>query len=297
MGEHKLVAAARTFLYANARLIDRRRFEYHFEGGPKQAVIDALKLYQNRDGGFGNALEPDIRCPDSQPVPTEMALQIMDEIELFDPGIVSGIARYLRAIALPGGGFPLVFRSAGNYPQAPWWKAEQDDAPSINPTGTILGLLRKQNAETSFYHESWFRDSEAYAWRVVGNGGELPHGYHDGVQWATFLEHAEDQARAALHRPAFDAWLLSPGTIELDPHAGGYVQKALDWAPTKDSYAAKRIADADVRRHLDALVASQQEDGGWPMSWPAVAPGAEAEWRGWITVNRLLTLKSYGIIG
>lgn len=295
MGQRKLVSAARTFLYANARLIDRRRFEYHFEGGSKEAVIDALRPYQNRDGGFGNALEADIRTPLSQPVPTEVALHLMDEIDGFDGDIVAGIVRYLREIALPGGGFPFVFRSASELPHAPWWKADRDDVASINPTGNVLGLLRKQRADVSFFGEPWFRESEAYAWRVIEEDGD-PHGYHDGIQRVTFLAHAADQARAALHRPALDAWLKAPGTIELDPHAGGYAHKVLDWAPEKGSYAGRFVAEADIRRHLDALVAAQQDDGGWQTSWEAVAPGAAAEWRGWITVERLKTLKSYGLI-
>lgn len=57
---------AREFVYANARLLDRRRFEYHFEQGKAHPVLDALRAYQNSDGGFGSALEPDIRTPCSQ---------------------------------------------------------------------------------------------------------------------------------------------------------------------------------------------------------------------------------------
>lgn len=78
MENRRILERAKSFLYQNARLLDRRRYEYFFEEGTKEAVIEALRPYQNRDGGFGNALEPDIRCPHSQPVPTEMALTIMD---------------------------------------------------------------------------------------------------------------------------------------------------------------------------------------------------------------------------
>ena len=38
-----------------------------FEDGPAEPVIEALRGYRNPDGGFGHALEPDVRCPSSQP--------------------------------------------------------------------------------------------------------------------------------------------------------------------------------------------------------------------------------------
>jgi hypothetical protein len=84
MGESQILSRAKDFLYKNARLLDRKRYEYHFEGGSSVEVINVLKAYQNEDGGFGNALEPDIRCPQSQPVPTEMALTIMEEVGFFE---------------------------------------------------------------------------------------------------------------------------------------------------------------------------------------------------------------------
>lgn len=56
--------------------------ERSFKDGSPNYVVDALRLYQNADGGFGNALEPDIRCPDSQPVPVQYALKVLDPVGL-----------------------------------------------------------------------------------------------------------------------------------------------------------------------------------------------------------------------
>ena len=67
---------ARQFILGNARLLDRKRFAFRFEGGSAKDVVAALRPYQNVDGGFGHALEPDLRCAASQPVPTELALEI-----------------------------------------------------------------------------------------------------------------------------------------------------------------------------------------------------------------------------
>ncbi|MBM7563143.1 hypothetical protein [Paenibacillus sacheonensis] len=294
MSESVILSRAKDFLYGNARLLDRKRFEFHFEGGPGEDVIEVLRTYQNRDGGFGNALECDIRCPSSQPVPTEMALLIMDEIGLFDRDMIRGIASYVRDHTLPGGGIPFVYRSAAEYPHAPWWKTEADDQPAINPTGRMIGLLYKQQAYADFMDEEWFTRNVNYIWNALAS--ETPEGYHDGVQWLSFLENTPETDRRDSHWPLLDAWLARPGVIERNPYAKGYVQKVLDWCPSPASYASKFITDDERYRHLDMLALQQQTDGGWPISWEALSPGTETEWRGWITVERLRTLRAYEII-
>ncbi|WP_010268089.1 hypothetical protein [Paenibacillus senegalensis] len=294
MNINEVLERAKLFLYRNGRLLDRRRFEYFFEGGSKEAVIEALRSYQNPDGGFGNALEPDIRCPYSQPIPTEVALHIMDELDYFPPDLLEGIINYVKQTTLSEGGLPLIFRNAGEYPSTPWWKVERDDLPSMNPTGTIIGLLYKQKTRTDFFREDWFKKSVHFLWHYMET--EKPKGYHDGIHWITFLQHTPETARAEKYLKKVDEWLQLPETIELDPEAEGYVHKVLDWVPQKGDYPGKFISDTDVNVHLQALIRQQAEDGGWPISWQAVGPGAEAEWRGYLTVERLKTLRSYGII-
>lgn len=295
MRQGKVLERAKDFLYKHARLLDRKRFEYHFEGGSNECVKGVLRAYQNIDGGFGNALEPDLRCPQSQPVPTEMALAIMAEVGAEDRAILELVAQYLGSITLPDGGIPFVFQSASLYPHASWWKTEADDVPSINPTGQIISLLYQLQAGDEMYEADWFRRNVSYIWRCIEEG-ELPQGYHDGVQWIAFLEHTPERERAKRGQSRLDEWLSRPGVIERDPKAAGYVQKVLDWCPTPDSYARKFVTDQEVEAHLDHLLQEQQEDGGWPINFPAVSSAGEAEWRGWVTVERLRTLKAYGVI-
>lgn len=292
MSPNDILQRAREFVYGNARLIDRKRFAYWFENDSREDVLNALRAYQNADGGFGNALEADLRCPDSQPAPTEMALSIMDELDAYDPDILRGVARYLRSIALPEGGFPFVFRSAEAYPYAPWWRVERDDQPSINPTGQILGYLYRQQTLPEIRQEEWFVRSVEYLWREVEQGE--PTWYHDAVNWIAFLEHVPDRRRAEEPLARLDRWLTKPGVIERNLDASGYVKKVLDWAPTPDSYAAKVISEREFQEHLDHLIREQQEDGGWPINWEAPSPAAEQEWRGWMTVQRLKTLRAFG---
>src|SRR5207237_6200094 len=70
------IEAAEQFLAANARVLERRRFERLFRGGDAGPVRDAVAAYRNPDGGFGHALEPDGRCPGSQPLAIDFALPL-----------------------------------------------------------------------------------------------------------------------------------------------------------------------------------------------------------------------------
>lgn len=91
--------AARTFIYRNARPLDIARWRYLFEDGSKEDVITALLSYQNEDGGFAHALEPDCWNPNSAPIQTWVATEIIRKIELEDRDhpLIKGILNYLSS--------------------------------------------------------------------------------------------------------------------------------------------------------------------------------------------------------
>jgi len=87
--------SSRAFVYRHGRLIDRKRFSYHFEGGSKRDVMDVLACYQNEDGGFGHGLEPDIMCPASSAIASEMATRYLDELEVSDGALVDRLEKWI----------------------------------------------------------------------------------------------------------------------------------------------------------------------------------------------------------
>jgi hypothetical protein len=68
---------AKIFLNSKARKLERALFEFEFENGSKENVVDELKAYQNEDGGFGNGLEPDFRCKESSALATAIGLHYL----------------------------------------------------------------------------------------------------------------------------------------------------------------------------------------------------------------------------
>ena len=98
--------AAAGFLWRTGRLIDRHRFAHQFLGGDRAPVLAALAAYQNPDGGFGNALEPDLRGPVSQPETAEVAFWVLDEVDAMDHPMVAAACGWLVTASTPEGGSP-----------------------------------------------------------------------------------------------------------------------------------------------------------------------------------------------
>jgi hypothetical protein len=118
-------------------------------------------------------------------------------------------------------------------------------------------------------------------------------GPDDAVSVLTFLEHVPDRARADEVFARLSDRIMND-LVALDPSAEGYVKTPLEYAPRPDRLARRLFDDATIERHLDALEAKQQDDGGWPITWEPPSPAAAHEWRGYVTVRSLDVLAAYG---
>jgi hypothetical protein len=279
--------AAADFLAGHARVLDRRMFQRLFSGGAAEPVRDAVAAYRNADGGFGHALEPDCRAAASQPAAVEMAMRIMDLADAWDERLVRDAIDWLTAIAPAEGGAAFIQPSVSEGPHAPWWVPAEGHPASLIQTGQIAAMLYARE----FAHP-WL-DGAA---RVMWSGIETltsPNGYEMfGV--LAFLEHVPDRKRA---EDAFDRigpLLLSSGLVALDPAAEGETFGPLDFAPLPGSIARRLFDAPTIDAHLDHLAGAQRDDGGWMFNWPSWSPAAEADWRGFITVDALRVLRANG---
>jgi hypothetical protein len=281
------IARASTFMWSNARLIDRYRFAYHFGAGEAQPVLDTLRAYQNADGGFGNALEPDIRAPISQPQPVEVAFHVLDELDMMDDPMVARACEYLKRITTRDGGVPFVLPMPDEFPRAPWWNTEPDPPAAVNPPAAIAGLLHKHHIA-----HPWLATATEFCWREIER--ERAWDGHDYLVLFTFLQFVAERDRAARAYGRLARQLLDGGVVTFDPAAQGYVFLPLQFAPTPDSPQRRLFDDDTIERHLDALVGRQQPDGGWAIGFEPPSPAALLEWRGSVTISTLLTLRAYG---
>ena len=97
--------AAITFVTTHARTLDRRRLSHLLGDGSAAEVVAALDAYRNPDGGYGWALEPDLRSSTSRPVAAMHALEVLAEVP-FLAGHGRSLCDWLAAHSLPDGGMP-----------------------------------------------------------------------------------------------------------------------------------------------------------------------------------------------
>ncbi len=278
---------AHDFLWTHARVLERRIFEHGFGGGSAEAVERALAAFRNPDGGFGQALEPDCRTPHSQPEATRWGLAVLDEVGSLDDERARPCADWLGSVATPEGGLPFCLPSVEGYPRAPWWRPVPQ--PDLNPTGRLVGLLRRCLPE-----HPWVLRAAAWCWEQAL--GELPASQYQAHAALDFLLHEPDQARA---RPLLDALgeALGDGrVVPVDPAAESGspdVHTPLHFAPAPAHPVRPFFRDAVIEAFLDRLAADQQPDGGWPIDWPAPGTTAVAEWRAIRTLEALQVLSAY----
>jgi len=279
----RAVSRAERYLLLHGRLIDRLRFEALFRGASRTRVLDALRCYRNDDGGFGNALEPDLRGSGSQPEPVEVAFWILDELDAFDDPMVAAACDYLLGITAKDGGVPFALPSVRDTPRAPWWETGEEPPGNLIPTASIAGLLHKHGVA-----HPWLGPATDFCWSAIADISDTtPYEARAVVQ---FLNLVPDRARAEAEFARLREALLA--MVTFDPDASGEVHFPLDFAP---SPLRLPLFTQDVLdRHLEALAAAQSDEGGWQGNWLIWTPVVEHEWGGFITVHRLRTLQAYG---
>jgi hypothetical protein len=283
-----ILDSAWTFLLNNGRLLERRLFAFHFRGGPREhsreAVLAALRAYQNDDGGFGNALEPDKRTPSSQPIDQEIALRVMNDVGL-DDASARRMCDWLTTVTTDEGGVPFTLPTVSDSPHAPWWGADDPHpAANINPTSSIAGLMHKLGVK-----HAWLDRATDYCWRVIETT-DIEE-VHALLTVLVFLQYAPDRARVRAASARVKAAVMKLVTLDA---TAGYVHRPLDFAPSPDSLARAWFNDAVIASNLDWFISQQQADGGWPIAWPTVSVTNEMEHRGVVTLNTVKTLRAYG---
>jgi hypothetical protein len=280
------VRAAERFVWLSGRLIDRHRLAHLLHGDRAASVLAALRPYQNPDGGFGHALEPDLRGPISQPQPVEVALHVLDEVDAFSDPMVGAACDYLAGITTSDGGVPFVLPSVRPYPRAPWWETGDDPPASLNPTAAIAGLLHKHGVD-----HPWLGPATEFCWsRLVGL--ERTDAYEARAS-LLFLEHAPDRTRAEAVFDRLGALIAGQGLGAPEPDPEGQAHTRLDFAPAPGSIGRRLFRDDVIEAALDRLVAAQGEDGGWPVPWPVWTPATGPEWRAVLTIGALRQLRAY----
>jgi len=296
---------ARSFVYRSARPLDLARWQYHFEQGTREAVLAALAFYQNEDGGFGHALEPDSWNPNSSPIQTWTATEILREIgcaEREHP-IIRGILRYLDCGRdFDSRHWSAVVASNNDYPHAPWWHSGSASSShhSYNPTACLAGFALAYADRNSRLFETAAQIAREAVQAYFAQG--LLDDMHTALCYIRLMEYAEQAgAEPPFDLPALKAMLreqvqhsITGNTAEWE---SGYVCRPSQFLRSRESlfYADNReLSDYEC----GFIEHSQLEDGSWLVPWgwngyPDEWAISRTYWKANLAILQLLYLQGF----
>lgn len=298
------------WVYRHARPLDLARWQYHFENGTRDAVLQALAAYQNEDGGFGHALEADSWNPNSSPMATWVATEILFELEEADKDLplVGNLLRYLEGALNYEEGYWYGMLSSNNvYPHAPWWTYKNDvevkamwgNNPTIALAGFVLGLTRNNT-------KLW-KTTAAIAQKTIKAylEGPLLDEMHEAACFTRFFEYCQRYDITDLvDLKALQAKLAEQVAYSVTQDTARwhteYVCKPSQFinSPQSGFYPAVKAA---AQYEAAFIVESINDDGVWDLTWSwegyeDIWPVAETWWRGNLVIQNLLYLKNFGRI-
>ena len=276
--------AARQFVYANARVLERHRLTAMLDGDPAERVLEALLPYRNADGGFGHGLEPDVRGPGSQPSAALSALEALAEAGSQPEAIVTDTVDWIDSIAGPDGGVPSVLPSAVGFPRAPWMEPSEE-------SGFLTYALTAQLHHLGVDHP-WLDRGSAWCWKQLESADDIG-GYT--VKFALdFLDATPDRDRAAAVVERLREAVRADGTVPVPGGVEGEQLTATQLSPQPGAPSRALFTEQQIATNLDRIEAGQLDDGGWDFEFLHWSPGQSVEWRGIATLQALRTLKLNG---
>lgn len=286
---------ARDFILTNARMIERRLFEFYFAKGDMNGVYHAVYAYRNPDGGIGHGMEPDTASPESQPLFSIMALETLDEVGYLTKEIIlKDFMPYFESITTEQGGIPWMFRPTSSYPCEAHFKTVKEWA-ALSTTAPLLGILEKYKVDIP-----WMKKAEQFVWSEFERIQDKHiFCYLCVPRWLTFLRYTKSRDRAERKINDLKNWILTKDVLCEDSSDEGWglygKPHSLHYATSPDSILYSIFTNEIIESDICGLINKQKEDGRWD-TWYGISEGTKLEWAGIQTLWVLIVLKNYGRI-
>jgi hypothetical protein len=289
------LAAASAFMTTTARLIDRRRFAARFEGADADGVLAALHGYRNADGGFGWALEPDLRVAESQPAAALHAFEILAEIAPATSPHAAALCDWLETATLPDGGLPAALPGSQLAGTAPWLGQVDPAVSSLMITAAVAGRAHHAaRHDPAIAGHPWLARATRHCLDAIA-AREQPGSTYELLFSLQFLDAVLDDHPEAT--PLLDRWaaaIPASGAMRVQGGAEDEYIRPLDFAPAPGRPIRRHLAPGVIEADLDRLAAGQRADGGWDFDHVPHSPAATPDWRGYYTNYAVGILRAHG---
>lgn len=262
--------STKEFIYRNARPLDVARFKFLFGFGTIDDVLNCLSYYQNEDGGFGHGLELDCLNPNSSPMQTLVATQIINEIGGLNKehNMICGILYYLSSKKDFDGSFwANTIATNNDYPHAPWWNYNPN-VKSYNPTASLAGfILLYGEKDSEIYNIAKRVAKEAYLYFKNNCPIESMHTVVCFVELYEYLKQADvnlvdmDEYYSLLIKQL--SALLSVDTTNWDKE---YVARPSLYISSKESDFYKPFIN-ECKSECNFIRNTMKNDGTWTINW------------------------------
>jgi hypothetical protein len=294
---------AKNWVEENGRPLEKARLEFIFDDADAKKVVDTLKTFQNKDCGFGNAMEPDLRTPVSSILGTSLAFQILRSLKYEGDSLnvaKSVIQFILKNYNETDQSWRIIPKEAENSPHAPWWnQTDREDnfqGFHLNPTAEILGYLYDcKDVVTS----ELISLLSSKVLTELKNLKEIE--MHDFLCCNRLFESKNLANTFKQEIESELARLIDSCVVKDSSKWGGYGLRPLQVADSPDSVFFNKL-QKQVEENLDYEIDSQDSSGVWLPTWswgdnfPNEWEKAKDEWTGIITLEKLLLLKRFGRI-
>ncbi|MEU4428652.1 hypothetical protein AB0F81_49210 [Actinoplanes sp. NPDC024001] len=285
------LSAATSFVVNHGRILERRRLAHRSGRTSPESVLAALDAYRNPDGGYGWALEPDLRSATSQPVAAMHALEVLADIRDTTGPQAPHLCDWLAKHTLADGGMPFSLPFSDTTGSAAHWIGADATVSSLQMTTQLAAHAhRLARHRTDVARHPWLAAATEYCLDTIERTTEAPQAYElmFAMRFLDAVAPSTPRARPLLDR--FVSFVRVDGPTPVAGGADGEVLHPLDFTPEPDAPSRALFSPDAVAADLERLAGQQQEDGGWPITFAPVSPAAVLEWRGYATVQAIAVL-------
>ncbi len=296
---------AEKFIYRNARPLDLARWKFHFENASADDVLYALSYYQNDDGGFAYAIEPDNWNTASTPIGTWAASMILSEIWFADSShpIIKGILSYLDSGKdFSDGKWFNTVKSNNEFPHAIWWECSNNTGlPDDNPTVSLAGfVLRFADKNSKLYCKAREIAQKAVS-EFIQNPTDEPHTIRCFSDLLCYCQETDNFDLFDLN--TFKDVLISVANKsvckEPEKWYTDYVVKPSYYFSDKNIFnsISRELAEIEAEKIMN----NQLSDGSYPVVWQWYNDYKEFEisanwWKSDMIIKNMLYLRYFGKI-